>query len=175
MYKMKIASFLSFFLIMSAFISFAQEVKLELSLEEARRIAVENNPDFNINALEVGIAKETQKQAELKRIPQIYGDFNLQQNLIIPSTPVPAKAFNPNAGDDELMLLRFTTKWTSNVGVNASYDLFNPALKGEVKEAAIEREIKETDYLLAKNQLLFDVGDAYYACLVALEQVRLAE
>ncbi|HLT41623.1 MAG TPA: TolC family protein, partial [Sphingobacteriaceae bacterium] len=157
------------------FISFAQEVKLELSLEEARRIAVENNPDFNINALEVDIAKETQKQAALKRIPQIYGDFNLQQNLIIPSTPVPAKAFDPNAGDDELMLLRFTTKWTSNIGVNASYDLFNPSLQGAVKEAAIESEIKETDHLLAKNQLLFDVGDAYYACLVALEQVRLAE
>lgn len=172
---MKIASFLSFFLIMSTFISFAQEVKLELSLEEARRIAVENNPDFNINALEVDIAKETQKQAALKRIPQIYGDFNLQQNLIIPSTPVPAKAFDPNAGDDELMLLRFTTKWTSNIGVNASYDLFNPSLQGAVKEAAIESEIKETDHLLAKNQLLFDVGDAYYACLVALEQVRLAE
>ncbi len=172
---MKIASFLSFFLIISTFTSFAQEVKLELSLEEARRIAVENNPDFNINALEVDIAKETQKQAELKRVPQIYGDFNLQQNLIIPSTPVPAKAFDPNAGDDELMLLRFTTKWTSNIGVNASYDLFNPSLQGAVKEAAIESEIKETDHLLAKNQLLFDVGDAYYACLIALEQVRLAE
>lgn len=172
---MKITSFLLFFLIVSTFTGFAQEVKLELSLDEARRIAVEHNPDFNINALEVDIAKEAQKQAELKRIPQIYGDFNLQQNLIIPSTPVPAKAFDPNAGDDELMLLRFTTKWTSNVGVNASYDLFNPALQGEVKEAAIESEIKETDHLLAKNQLLFDVGNAYYACLIALEQVRLAE
>src|SRR5690554_5809984 len=127
---MKIISFLSFLLIVSSISGFAQKsaVKLELSLEEARRIVIEHNPDFSINRLEVNIVKEAQKQVELKRIPQIYGDFNLQQNLIIPSTPVPAKAFDPNAGDDELMLLRFTTKWTSNVGVNASYDLFNPAL-----------------------------------------------
>src|SRR5690554_6593446 len=150
MYKMKTIGLLSILLI--ALSSYAQTptIRLELSLEEARRIALENNPDFNISRLEIGIAKEAQKQSELKRIPQIYGDFNLQRNLIIPSTPVPAKAFNPNAGEDELMLLRFTTSWTSNVGVNASYDLFNPTLRGEAKEAAIESEIKETDQLLAK-------------------------
>lgn len=174
---MKVIGFLLFLLIAIELPCFAQEVavKLELSLEEARRIAIEHNPDFSISRLEVDIAKQTQKQSELKRIPQIYGDFNLQQNLIIPSTPVPAKAFDPNAGDDELILLRFTTEWTSNMGINASYDLFNPALQGEAKGAAVESEIKETDYLLAKNQLLFDVGNAYYACLIALEQVRLAE
>jgi len=172
---MKTIGLLSILLI--ALSSYAQTptIRLELSLEEARRIALENNPDFNISRLEIGIAKEAQKQSEMKRIPQIYGDFNLQRNLIIPSTPVPAKAFDPNAGDDELMLLRFTTNWTSNIGLNASYNLFDPALRGEIKEAAIENNIKETDYLIAQNQLLFDVGNAYYACLIAREQLRLME
>jgi len=172
---MKSTSLLLFLLLALAVPNFAQDPVVKLELEEARRIAVEHNPDFSISRLEIDIAKEAQKQSELKGIPQIYGDFNLQRNLIIPSTPVPAKAFDPNAREDELLLLRFTTEWTSNVGVNASYDLFNPALQGEIKEAAIESKIKETDHLLAKNQLLFDVGNAYYACLIALEQVRLAE
>jgi len=174
---MKIISTLLFLFSVIILPGFAQERlnTLELSLEKAREIALEHNPDFHISQLDIDVTKEAQKQSELKRIPQLYGDFNLQENLIIPNTPVPARAFDPNAGEDELMLLRFTTKWTSNIGINASYDLFNPSLRGEIKEAAQESKIKETEHLLAKNQLLFDVGNAYYACLIALEQVRLAE
>lgn len=174
---MKTVSILSFLLFALISFSFAQHssVKLELSLEKARALALENNPNFSISKLEIDITSEAKKQSELKRIPQIYGDFNLQKNLIIPSTPVPAKAFDPNAGEDDLMLLRFTTEWTSNLGINASYDLFNPNVQGEIKEATLQSEIKTTDHLLAKNQLLFDVGNAYYACLITLEQLRLAE
>jgi len=148
---------------------------LELTLLKAQELAVKNNPDFQVFFLEAEVSKRITEQLRLRRIPMIYGDFNLQHNLILPITPVPAKIFNPNAGEEELMHLQFTTKWTSNVGVNASYDLFNPTLSGEIKQSEIETKIKEIDKSLDRNQLLFDVGNMYYSCLIATEQIRLAE
>jgi len=148
---------------------------LELTLLKAQELAVKNNPDFQVKSLESEISERITEQSRLKKIPKVYGDFNLQHNLILPITPVPAKIFNPNAGEDELMHLQFTTKWTSNIGVNASYDLFNPTLSGEIKQSEIETKIKEIDKSLDKNQLLFDVGNMYYSSLITTEQIRLAE
>src|SRR5690606_38523749 len=144
-------------------------------LTEAQQMALKNNPTMRISELEVDLARNNAEKSRQQRIPQLYGDVNLQRNLILPTTPVPARAFDPSAGEDELIHLRFTTKWTANTGINASVDLFNPERSGSIKRAALEAGLSASDLLFTKNQLLFDVGNAFYACLIAEEQLRLAE
>lgn len=155
---------------------FAQEPdSLRLTLSEAQQIALKNNPAFLVSGLEAELARNTAAQSRQQRYPLLYGDVNMQRNLILPTTPVPAKAFDPSAGEDELIHLRFTTRWTANTGLNASFDLFNPERAGSIERAAMEARLAESDRQGSENELIFNVGNAFYACFIAEEQLRLAE
>jgi len=147
---------------------------MRLSLEEARAIALKNNPDLQIKQLEVNITKAQADQARLRRIPLIYGDFNMQRNLIIPVTPVPANAFRPDAAEGELIPLRFTTKWTSNAGLNAELNIFNPERRTELAEARLQTQIRETEKEAEEIDLRYNLDEAYAAAIIAAEQLKLA-
>ncbi|WP_407427165.1 TolC family protein [Arcticibacter sp.] len=147
---------------------------LRISLQEAQKIALENNPDLKIRELDIRIAEAQVAQSRLRRIPQIYGDFNMQRNLIIPVTPVPAYAFRPDAAQGELIPLRFTTKWTSNTGLNADVDIFNPQKRAELAEANIQAEIRKTERESEENDLSYNLSEAYAATVIALEQLKLS-
>jgi outer membrane protein TolC len=149
-------------------------ITLRISLEEARKIALENNPDLKIRDLDIRISDAQVAQSRLRRIPQIYGDFNIQRNLIIPVTPVPANAFRPDAPEGELVPLRFTTKWTSNTGLNADVDIFNPKKRSDYAETRIQTEIRRTEKELEEYNLRYSLDEAYAATAIATEQVKLA-
>lgn len=151
----------------------AQQTTLPITLEEAREIALSKRPDILSKQTELLISQDNVDLEKMKRYPNVYGDFNLQRNLIIPVTPVPAKAFNPDAPSDEILPLQFSTKWTGNTGINASFDVFNPNLKSQVKIKQMESEIAKTDIEIAENEALFTVSNAYVAALIAEEQLRL--
>jgi outer membrane protein len=164
-----------FLLLLPIFMQAQQSpARLRLSLSEARKLAMQQNLRLRAGDLNTQIAKETIAQVKLKRIPQVYGDFNLQGNLIIPVTPVPANAFNPSAPEGELLPLRFSTKWTANTGLNAQVDLFNPQKRQELQEAKLQAAQSVTEQEQLENDIDFEVSSAYAAALIAAEQLRLA-
>jgi outer membrane protein len=164
-----------FLLLLPIFMQAQQSpARLRLSLSEARKLAMQQNPRLRAGDLNTQFAKETIAQVKLERIPQVYGDFNLQRNLIIPVTPVPANAFNPLAPEGELLPLRFSTKWTANTGLNAQVDLFNPQKRQELQEAKLQAEQSVTEQEQLENDIDFEVSSAYAAALIAAEQLRLA-
>ncbi len=169
--------FLFLVLLLVPMLSIAQESGqlLQLTLEKARSVALENNPEVKAASLDASISTLALAEAKLKRLPQLYTDFNLQRNLIIPVTPVPANAFDPSAPEAELRPLKFTTEWTSNAGINASFELFNPQNRLAVKEAEIRERIARLENDQRAGEIAFDVSSAYIAALIASEQLRLAQ
>lgn len=151
----------------------AQDSALRLSLKKVEEIALANHPDIKVKETDILIAEENTALEKFNKYPTVFGDFNLQRNLIIPVTPVPAKAFDPSAPDEEIRPLKFSTKWTGNTGINASFDVFNPNSKGEVKIKNAEVEIAKTDWKMAENEVRFSAGKAYIAALIAAEQLQL--
>lgn len=145
-----------------------------ISMKEAVQKALDNQTEYQISKLQEQIAGKQTEVARKGKIPKIYGDYSLQRNLIIPTTPVPAKAFDPSAPEGELTPLQFSTKWTSGAGVNASIDLFNPALEGKIAEAELQEDINETESKITKNKIRYKVRSAYVAALIAQEQWRMA-
>lgn len=154
----------------------AQETgeKLRLTLEQSQAIAAERHPVIVAGRIEEKINQEATAEAKLKRMPLVYGDANLQRNLIIPVTPVPANAFDPSAPEGQLRPLRFTTRWTSNAGINGSFDLFNPQKKGAVQEAKIQEGLTRLENANTANDMAYEAGVAYLSALIAAEQLRLA-
>ncbi len=152
----------------------SKEVPKKLSLKKAQQIAFENNPSLEVQQLKSKIDSKKVEAAKWERIPNIYADYGLKRNLIIPTTPVPAKAFNPNAKEGELMPLKFATNWSSNAGINLEYDLFNPQKNGQVKATQQQMKLSSIDQEIEKNNLKFKVGKDYAACIIAKEQLELA-
>lgn len=148
--------------------------KLRLTLEQTQTIAAEQHPVVAAGMIDERINREAVAEARLKRVPLVYGDANLQRNLIIPVTPVPANAFDPSEPEGKLLPLRFTTRWTSNAGINGSFDLFNPQKKGAIKEAEIQEEITRLENANIIHEMMYEAGVAYLSALIATEQLRLA-
>lgn len=105
----------------------------ELSLTKALELA--NSPQIKQSDLEVLKQNINFKIQKSKRLPLIYADANLQRNLIVPVTPVPAIAFNPNAIVGDVTPLKFATDWSAKAGLQFSIDLFNSQNHLNVEQA----------------------------------------
>lgn len=151
----------------------AQELNPErLKLEEAIAYALEHAPERIRQKLQVGEAVIRLEEARLQHLPDIYASGDLRRNLIIPSTPVPAHLFDPDASEGELMYLRFNTTWHASAGINLSYDLFSPEKVNRVGEQKQQLKIEQYDEMISEKELREQVALAYAACVIAEEQLH---
>lgn len=148
---------------------FAQDV----SLEEVLR----NSTNQNVIQADkqVEVEKIKLKIQQSKRVPNIFGEANLQRNLIVPTTPVPAIAFNPNAADGEIMPLRFATNWTAKAGLQLSFDIFNPEIEGNIREAKLRQQKALIDQKEAKRNAENDIRNLYAQVVLAQNQYLVAK
>lgn len=123
---------------------------------------------------ELAIKKAEKQQLNSNRIPLIFGDANLQRNLIIPTTPVPAIAFDPQADEGAILPLKFATRWNSKAGVQLSWDLFNPTQQADQASKDIELEKANLQIQKEEQDWLKEAIKAYAASVLASEQLRLA-
>ncbi len=151
----------------------AQELNPErLKLEETIAYALEHAPERIRQKLQVGEAVIRLEEARLQHLPDIYASGDLRRNLIIPSTPVPAHLFDPDASEGELMYLRFNTTWHASAGINLSYDLFSPEKVNRVGEQKQQLKIEQYDEMISEKELREQVALAYAACVIAEEQLH---
>ena len=109
-----------------------------------------------------------------ERFPVIYGDANLQRNLIIPTTPVPAIAFDPNAEEGAILPLKFSTKWNSKAGLQLEWNLFDPNKKSQQQEDQIALEKAKLEESLAEQDWKINSTLAYASIVLATEQYQFA-
>ncbi len=146
----------------------AQTLSYTQALERAQSVSVEKADK------ELAVAQLKLKIQKAKQIPLIYGEANLQRNLVIPVTPVPSIAFDPSAQPGEITPLKFATNWSARAGVNGSWDLFNPVAianradaKNQVNLAEIEREI-------AQQEIHKQITTTYAQAVLAQQQLYVA-
>ncbi|QRX62945.1 TolC family protein [Dysgonomonadaceae bacterium zrk40] len=151
----------------------AQELRPErLTLEETIAYALEHAPERIRQKLMVDEAAIRLNETRLQQLPDIYASSDLRRNLIIPSTPVPAHLFDPDASEGELMYLRFNTTWNASAGLNLSYDLFNPEKVNSVGEQKQQLKIQQYDEMISEKELREQIAIAYAECVIAKEQLR---
>ena len=122
----------------------------------------------------LALAELNVNSEQLKRLPLIYGEANLQRNLIIPATPVPALAFDPNASPGDILPLKFATNWSSKAGVQFSIDLYNPQRARNIKTARIDRRIAELDYANELLEWKKNATGAYVKVILSSNQYQAA-
>lgn len=154
--------------ILGSSLSYAQELTLSQALQNARNSSVNQ-------ATNQQVIDEVQLQIQKsKRLPLIYGDANLQRNLIVPVTPVPAIAFNPNAAPGEMTPLRFATDWSAKAGLQLSMDIFNPDNQAAIKEAKYNKNRSSLVLEEETSELRKKIIDGYAQVILAMEQANVA-
>ena len=155
-------------------LSISAQSKLNLSLDDAIHMAMQNNITYNLKKTETQVAKQKIISTQMANIPDIYGTSNLQNNLIVASTPVPAKMFNTNAADNEITPMKFGTNWTANMGINMQYDIFNPEKYNDTKKSKINLQIANVAEEIERINLASLVSIDYGTSLIAKQQILLA-
>lgn len=120
------------------------------------------------------ISREGLKELRTNRIPVFYLDANLQRNLIIPTTPVPAIAFDQTAEDGAVIPLQFATKWSSKAGIQVEWNIFDPKRKREEQAQALDISLAEIEQQRNGQNWRRDAVLAYTSVVLATQQYELA-
>jgi len=126
------------------------------------------------NQLEVEISSQELAIEHLNKFPIVYGDINLQRNLITPTTPVPAIAFDPSAQEGAILPLKFATNWNAKAGIQAEWKFFDPSRKTTLQEKNIRLEKAQIEQKRSAQNIKRDATLAYTSIVLASLQHQAA-
>lgn len=144
-----------------------------LSIQQLHEQVLQNQ-HIQQQVLQAQIAEANYKETLVKRFPVFYADANVQRNLIIPSTPVPAIAFDPTAPSGAILPLKFATKWSAKAGLQLEWQLFDPKRKYEETEQSLQVEKANLKKLESIQNWLHDATLAYASVVLATKQYEMA-
>lgn len=136
---------------------------LELSLLEAKQMALKNNHLHKNELLEQQKTAFEIKQMNATRLPQISTSAGLIRNLIRPVTVLPGELDNRPG---ESIPVQFGTGWENTLSVDFYVSLFNPLTKQDLKLLALKGEKSLIQKQLLEEELQLQVTRSYYNILI---------
>jgi len=154
-----------------SFISHAQD-STAFTLQQALDYAVKNSPLVKNAQLDIEIYQQKVKEITAIGLPQINAEGTFNYFLNIPTTVVPARAFNPAAPADALQPVKFGTKFQTSAGATLSQLIFDGSYLVGIKST---KSITELQLLLsqkAKVDVKNEITKAYYMAAIASENIN---
>jgi outer membrane protein len=172
-YFYKISTSLSFALLFVVSLVNAQQNSF--SLKECIDYAKENNP--NLKSARAAITSSEAKVGEIlaSGFPQINASADLGDNYIIPTSFLPAAAFNPSAPPDEFIGVKFGTTYSGRASINVDQMIFNGSYFVGLKASKTYTELSRKDLIKSETDMVEAIKKAYYSVLVNKERADLVE
>ena len=139
------------------------------NLNAALKYAVENNNDFKNSKVDLLIADERIRESVSSGLPKINGDLGYQNYIDIPTTVLPANAFNPNAPADQLIGLQFGTSINASGTIRLDQLIFSATYVSGLKAAKVYKNLMGIIVEKAKVELLSLTTNAYFSSLIFTE------
>jgi outer membrane protein len=147
--------------------------KYSFSLQQAIDFAQKNQIQV-LNALfEEEIASQKVKETIGIGLPQINGSVSAQDFLDIPTSVIPAKAFNPIAPADAYTAVKFGMPYSSTAGIEASQLVFNSDYLVGLQATKTYLELSRKATQRTKIDAIIAVTKAYYSTLINDERIKL--
>jgi len=145
--------------------------KMNLSLQEAIQLGLQNRYDVKSKSFNAYLAKNKISSKKKVWIPDLSAEGNIQYNTQLRTTIVP-KSFAAMAGTNELKL---GAKNVSSFGLSLNQPLFQPGINTDVKIAkanlALQNEKIKGDKIDVKNA----IAKAYFDVLLKQLQFKIAK
>ena len=142
------------------------------TLEQAQKFALENS--YIIKSIEADLRKSEQKIKEILAIglPQINAAGTFQNNLVLPTTVLPANAFNPMANPDDLIGIKFGTDFNVTGSLTVTQLIFDGSYLVGLEASKGLKKLNELMIEKSAQDILKEVTKAYYSVLVAGENEK---
>src|SRR5687768_3194436 len=145
------------------------------SLQQAIDFAMQNQVDVKNAMLDEQIAQDKVKEVFGLGLPQINGSIDVKDFLEIPTSVIPANAFNPMAPPDQLVAVQFGIQYSATAGINVSQLVFSSDYLVGVQATKVYLELSQKATVRTKIETASAVSKAYYMVLVNEERMKLVD
>jgi outer membrane protein len=161
--------------LLAALLPYPALAQTPLTLDRAVDLAVERSRDVRDAELELESARRRVREAWGSVYPQVTANAMYTRNLTVPGSFMPRVFFDPDAGPDELVLIRFGSDNLWNFTMRAEQPLFRAAAFIGVGAAA-RYEALQREIVRGRTQAVVTrVRVGYYDVMLAEEGERLTE
>lgn len=146
------------------------------SLESAKKYALEHHKDIMNAKLDELIMEAKVWETTAIGLPQVEASGEFQNFIDIPTSVLPANAFNPLAPEDELVGIQFGTNYNVTGGVSVSQLVFSGNYLVGLQAVKAAANIQSQATTKTEIEVEMGVAEAYYTVLVLKEnQILLNE
>ncbi len=161
-----------YILVFPLLFSFVYAQENSFSLSQAKAYAVEHSKEIMNAKLDMEKAEKKVWETTAQGLPQVSAKGEFQNFIDIPTTVVPAKAFNPLAPPGAISELKFGTNYNLKGTIQVSQLIFNGNYLVGLQAA---KAFTNTSKILSEKQELETkqkVTDAYYTVLFLQENAK---
>ncbi|MCU0359259.1 MAG: TolC family protein [Bacteroidia bacterium] len=152
-----------------------KEQKTAFSLQEAIDFALGHNQNYINSTLDVESAKFRNKEYTGIGLPQINASADVKDYLTIPTSVIPAQAFNPSAPADQFVAVQFGVKYNAAFGVSISQILFNTDYLVGLQAAKEFVALSEKNVQRTKVETYATITKAYYGAIIVKERLKIID
>ncbi len=146
-----------------------------LTIEESVALALEGNRTIQDARLQLLNAERQVSEARGGALPAISGNARFSRNLRPLETFLPARIFDPTAGENDYIPVRFAADNNWNSSITIDQPLFDYKVFIGLKVAGTARQLSVEGVRGAAQQAATTTRKAYYDILLAREHYRLTE
>ncbi|GAA4408444.1 hypothetical protein GCM10023187_30300 [Nibrella viscosa] len=146
---------------------------LRLSLPEAIDLGLKNRLELQNQRLTVQVAENNVRKNRDQWLPAVNGSANFRLNTQLPTTVLPSDFFP--SGTSAPQRIRFGTRFNHVLAVDATQNIYNPALRQEVKIAEKNVALEQESLRQVEADVKLNIAEVYYAALLKQEELALAE
>lgn len=145
------------------------------SLKQAVDFALKHQNAVKIAKLDEYLAQKKVKEFTAVGLPQAKGYLTLTDNVVIPTTVVPASQFDPLAPDDLFIELQFGVQYQIQGGAQITQLLFDGSYIYGVKAAKEYVNLAKMNSDRTRVEIAENVSKAYYSALIASKQFEILQ
>ncbi|PVX49920.1 outer membrane protein TolC [Balneicella halophila] len=142
-------------------------VKNSFTIEEATEFAKKHAYEVISTGYEMQQAKKKIWETIATGLPQVSAEANYNDNLELQTSLLPAKIFDPEAGDDAFVPVKFGQQYTSDASITATQLIFDGTYIVGLKASKVYYQLSADKMDKVKEGIQEGVMLAYYYVLAA--------
>ncbi len=159
-------------LLVVAYAANAQQ-SFKLSLDEAIKYAMDNQPAFQNYKIDQQISTAKRFESTSKYLPKLNGSFDMRDNLKL--GVIALKFPNPITGQEQDLKVTQGTKYVGSAGVDLNQPILDMGAIADMKVSKQQQQLTNLQLQQAIVDLKMNVSRAYYLALLNNERVKKAE
>ncbi len=139
------------------------------SLKDCINYAEQKSSSIKVSALDYDLSKQKVNEQIGTALPQIDFSSTLEDKLKLSTTVMPGELMGQPG---KTIALQMGTKYNLSAGITLNQKLFSPSFWVGLKAAKISEEMSQLTQQKTTEQVLYNVGTAYYKAVVIQKQLE---